>query len=75
MIRAEVEGVDTSQYIYDTGLTFGSDLGHEVLDLALTQPDIFPQRHNYNRGDNPKELMTTWLARRKPASCIDARLK
>jgi hypothetical protein len=57
MIRAEVEGVDTSQYIYDTGLTFGSDLGHEVLDLALTQPDIFPQRHNYNRGDNPKELI------------------
>jgi hypothetical protein len=62
MIRAEVEGVDTSQYIYDTGLTFGSDLGHKVLDLALTQPDTFPQRHNYNRADNPKELMTTWLA-------------
>jgi hypothetical protein len=57
MIRAEVDGVDTSKYVYDTGLTFGADFGHEVLDLALTQLDLFPKRHNYNRGDNPKELM------------------
>lgn len=57
MIRAEVAGVDTSQYVYDTGLTFGADIGRKVLDLALNQPNIFPQRHNYNRADNPKELM------------------
>ena len=57
MIRAEVAGVDTANYIYDTGLTFGADLGHQVLELAMTKIDLFPKRHNYNRGDSPKELM------------------
>ena len=57
MIRAEVAGVNTADYIYDTGLSFGADLGHEILDLALTKIDLFPKRHNYNRGDSPKELM------------------
>ena len=55
MIRAEVAGVNTADYIYDTGLSFGADLGHEILDLALTKIDLFPKRHNYNRGDNPDE--------------------
>jgi hypothetical protein len=57
MIRAEVAGVDADLYVYDTGLTFGVELGREILGLALTQLDRFPQRHNYNRGDNPKALM------------------
>ena len=57
MIRAEIDGVDTSQYVYDTGLTFGSNFGKEILQLALTQPELFPIRNNYNRADNPKELM------------------
>jgi hypothetical protein len=57
VIRAEVAGVDTANYIYDTGLTFGADLGHQVLELAMTKIDLFPKRHNYNRGDSPKELM------------------
>lgn len=57
MIRAEVDGVDPSNYIYDTGLAFGADLGHKVLEMTVNNIGAFPKRHNYNRGDNPKELM------------------
>lgn len=59
MIKAMMSGVDTSKYIYDTGLTFGDVLGEEILSRALLTPNIFPKRHNYNRGDDPKELMRT----------------
>jgi hypothetical protein len=57
MIRSDIAGVDPDLYVYDTGLTFGTELGREMLDLALAQPDLFPRRHNYNRADNPRELM------------------
>jgi hypothetical protein len=57
MIRAEIEGVDTSQYVYDTGLTFASDFGSEVLELAKSRLEEFPRRFNYNKADNPKELL------------------
>lgn len=57
MIRAEIEGVDASKYIYDAGLTFASDFGAEILRLALSDLAMFPQRHNYNKADDPKELI------------------
>lgn len=57
MIRAEVEGVDPALYVYDTGLTFAADFGREVLSLAKTNLALFPKRNNYNKADNPKELM------------------
>lgn len=57
MIRAEVAGVDPSHYVFDTGLTFGADFGRELLELAKTRLEEFPRRFNYNKADNPKELM------------------
>ena len=57
MIRAEVPGIDPSIYVYDTGLDFGVDFGQKILDLALTSPEMFPRRHNYNKANNPRELM------------------
>ena len=56
MIRAEVIDVDTSHYVYDTGLSFGAEFGHKVLELALKHPQLFEKRHNYKRGENFKEL-------------------
>ena len=57
MIRAEVPGIDTSQYVFDTGLDFGADFGRRVLEMTNTKLDEFPRRHNYNKADNPRELM------------------
>lgn len=57
MIRTEVAGVDASHYVYDTGLTFAADFGEELLELVKTRLVEFPQRFNYNKADNPKELM------------------
>lgn len=57
MIRAEVEGVDPSHYVYDTGLTFADSFGKSLLRTAMTDLSRFPRRHNYNKADNPKELM------------------
>lgn len=57
MIRAETDDVDTSQYVYDTGLTFASDFGAEILALAKSRLEEFPRRFNYNKAENPKELM------------------
>jgi hypothetical protein len=56
VIKAEIDGVDTSQYVYDTGLSFGAEFGHKILELALTKPDFFKKRHNYNTGKSFKEL-------------------
>lgn len=57
MIRAEVEDVDTAKYVYDTGLTFASSFGEVVLELAKNRLVEFPRRLNYNKANNPKELM------------------
>lgn len=57
MIRSEVPGVDPSTYVYDTGLDFGVDFGRRILDLALASPEMFPRRNNYNKANNPRELM------------------
>jgi hypothetical protein len=57
MIRTEIPGVNADQYVYDTGLTFASGFGEEILQLALSNLGIFPQRHNYNTANDPKELI------------------
>ncbi len=57
MIRAEVPGIDTSRYVFDTGLDFGAEFGRRILEMANTKLDEFPRRHNYNKADNPRELM------------------
>lgn len=57
MIRTEIPGVNADQYVYDTGLTFASGFGAEMLQLALSNLGIFPQRHNYNTANDPKELI------------------
>lgn len=57
MIRAEIPGVDASNYVYDTGLSFADDFGREILDMALANLEAFPRRYNYNKADNPKELL------------------
>jgi hypothetical protein len=57
MIRAEIKGVDASKYVYDTGLTFASDFGAKILQLALSDLALFPQRHNYNKANDPKQLI------------------
>jgi hypothetical protein len=57
MIRTEIPGVNADQYVYDTGLTFASGFGEEMLQLALSNLGIFPQRHNYNTANDPKELI------------------
>jgi hypothetical protein len=50
-------GADSSQYVYDTGLDFGADFGREILALAQADLGTFPRRNNYNKADNPRELM------------------
>ena len=57
MIRAEIAGVDPAHYVYDTGLTFAADFGRTLLDTVKTRLVEFPRRFNYNKADNPKELM------------------
>jgi len=57
MIRTEIPGVNADQYVYDTGLTFAFGFGEEMLQLALSNLGIFPQRHNYNTANDPKELI------------------
>lgn len=59
MIKTVVAGVDSAKYIYDTGLTFGADLGAEVLNKALTALDMFERRYNYSPLDDPKQLTKT----------------
>lgn len=56
MIRAEIDGIDTSKYIYDTGLTFGVQFGEKILDKIKTNLDEFPIKHNFDRGHNPGKL-------------------
>ena len=57
MIRAEADNTDTATYVYDTGLTFGQGFGERILRLASARLELFPRRNNYNRADNPKELI------------------
>ena len=57
MIRSLVSGVCADKYCYDTGLSFGEDFGHHVLSLAISNPEIFPRRHNYERVDDPKKMV------------------
>jgi hypothetical protein len=57
MIRAEVDGVNASNYVYDTGLTFADTFGESVLALAQSDLELFPRRHNYNSANDPRELV------------------
>ena len=50
-------GANADQYVFDTGLDFGSEFGREILQLALSQPEMFPRRHNFKRADSPKEMI------------------
>ena len=57
MIRSHASDVDASHYVFDTGLDFGKELGARVLDLALRNLDIFPLRNNFNKVDDPREMI------------------
>ena len=57
MIRAEVAGIDPTNYVYDTGFSFANAFGKDVLQLALSNLEMFPQRYNYNKATDPKELV------------------
>lgn len=50
-------GANSDQYVYDTGLDFGASFGRDILSMALANIEAFPRRNNYNKADNPRELM------------------
>jgi hypothetical protein len=56
MIKALVKNVDSSMYVYDTGLDFGRELGARVLDLSMQCATMFPVKNNYKRADEPVKL-------------------
>lgn len=49
-------GANPDQYVYDTGLSFGSDFGKTLLDLALNATERFPRRSNFKKPDDPVEM-------------------
>lgn len=57
MVRSEIDKLDASPYCFDTGLTFGADFGREVLKLAKSNIQAFPQRRNYKAVHEPKEMV------------------
>ena len=56
MIKSILPDVDQGLYCYDTGLTFGLDVGLEILKQVDVDETYFPRRHNYNHGTDPKQL-------------------
>tara|TARA_R110000822_G_scaffold44494_4_gene119363 strand:+ start:4425 stop:5117 length:693 start_codon:yes stop_codon:yes gene_type:complete len=57
MIKTQIDEIDSTTYVYDTGLTFGSDFGRRILESTLTHLEMFPLRSNYNKANAPKELI------------------
>lgn len=56
MIVAHSADVDPDDYCFDTGLTFATDVGEQLLNEFLTRPARFIRRHRYDRGDNYREF-------------------
>jgi hypothetical protein len=56
MIQNIALDVDSSHYIFDTGLTFGSEVAKDILRLSEDNIQLFPKRNNYTLVNNPLEM-------------------
>lgn len=56
MIKAIIDGINPDKYIYDTGLDFGVDVGHELLEKAINNVEVFERRYNFYYPESPAQL-------------------